>query len=295
MQISLVRLKSFLTVARAQSLREASDILGVTQPALSKQIAQLEDEIGRPLFQRHGRGMSLTSAGQALLDGIGGSVDHLEAAVHMARDHDELDAGQLRLTSLSTLAAYLIPAAAALLHTKFPRVRLLLLVNNSVEVVEMIERGKADIGVVYDVAVDTDAFVVHPLHDERIAVFAKAGAFGLETGNVDVEELLRLPLLLPPRPYALRRVLERECGRELDPVAECSTADLVLRLASLGVGVGVLPELMPREMVEGCGLRRLSLLGGKISRRVVAITRIDDDKSPLISEGLGALQQTMRP
>lgn len=151
-----------------------------------------------------------------------------------------------------------------------------------------------DIGVVYDVAVDTDAFVVHPLHEERIAVFAKQGAFGLEASGVDIQELSRLPLLLPPRPYALRRVLERECGRELHPVAECSTADLVLRLASLGVGVGVLPELMPREMVEGCGLRRLSLLGGKISRRVVAITRTGEDKSLLIGDALGALRQTLQ-
>lgn len=296
MNISLSRLKSFLGVARAKSLREASEVLGITQPALSKQIAQLEQDIGRPLFLRHGRGMALTSAGKALIDAIGPSVDHIESAMHIARDHDLRESGHLRVTALSTFATYFVPQAVAILHAQYPRVRLSVMVNNSVEVVEMIERGKADLGVVYDVSVDTDAFVVTPLHEERVAAFAKTGEFGLDADcNLDNEWLSRLPLLLPPQPFALRRILERECGETLHPVAECTTSDMVLRLASLGVGVALLPEPMPYELIEACGLQRIRLLGGNITRRVVSIHRMEDRDNELINEAVKALQASLNP
>lgn len=290
MHAPLLRLKSFLTVARARSLREAADVLQVTQPAVSKQIAQLEEELGRQLFQRHGRGMALTRAGEELLDAIGASLDHIEGTVQRMQDEDGHGSGHLSITALSTMAAYLVPQTVARLQARFPRLRLTLLVNTSVEVVELVERGKADIGVVYDMSVDSGEVEITPLHEESIAVFMKAGAFDLSRDDVHPEDLARVPLLLPQRPLALRRILERECGRTLVPAVECNTSDMVLRLARQGMGVALLPEPMPRDMVEECGMERLPLLGGRIKRRVVAITRTARTKSTLVDAALEALR-----
>ena len=73
------------------------------------------------------------------------------------------------------------------------------------------------------------------------------------------------------QPFAMRRFLERECGRPLDADTECNASDLVLRLDALGLGIAFIPDSVPQSEVEACGLRRVSFLGGSVTRRVVAI------------------------
>lgn len=287
MNLSLQRL---IAVAQARSLREASDLLNLTPSAVSMHVSQLEEELGRKLFQRDGRGMTLTPTGEELLRAIGDSVEELEAAVRRVRDGNDLDSRHLRITALSTMATYLVPSAVARLHSTHPKLRLTVNVNTSVEVVELVERGKADIGIVYDIAVDTSDVEITPLYNERIAAFARSGAFDLPS-DIGIEDLIRFPLLLPPNPLALRRIIERECNQTLRPTVECNTSDMVLRLANLGVGVGLLPDAMPHEMVEACGMQRYTLLNGRVRRGVVAITRLCQARSPAVEAALRILAQ----
>ena len=92
--MDLKRLRSFQEVAAAGSLSHASDRLRLAQPALSRHISLLEQEIGVPLFTRHGRGMQLTEAGAALLARIDGPLRQLERAAAEVRTLSGVVSGQ---------------------------------------------------------------------------------------------------------------------------------------------------------------------------------------------------------
>ncbi|WGS52381.1 LysR family transcriptional regulator [Paraburkholderia sp. D15] len=262
------QLRLFVAVARANSLREAADILGLTQPALSKQIRALEAALGDTLFLRHGRGMQLTPAGEALflkLEPLFVSLDATFAHAGQAAQ----SRGSLRIATVQTLVAWFIPALSRQLLARYPDLHLTMHCDSSANVVESVERGKADLGFVYETAVDGPELITEPLFDERLALYACAGH---AQDDAALANLSTSKLILPPRPYALRRIVERALGYTVQPYIECDSLELSLRLVAISDGVTVLPDNLPRDMVEERGIRRVPL-GAIAPRRVVALSR----------------------
>ncbi|MFM0642863.1 LysR family transcriptional regulator [Paraburkholderia bryophila] len=262
------QLRLFVAVAKANSLREAAEILGLTQPALSKQIRALEAALNETLFLRHGRGMQLTPAGEALFLKLEPLFNSLDATFAHA-GHPGEQRGTLRIATVQTLVAWFIPELSRQLLALYPDLLLTIHCDSSANVVESVERGKADLGFVYETAVDGPELVAEPLFEERLALYIRAD----HTADADaLANLGGLPLILPPRPFALRRMVERALGYSVQPYIECDSLELCLRLVSIGDGVTVLPDSLPRDMVEDRGLRRVPL--NAISpRRLVALSR----------------------
>ncbi|NYH15953.1 LysR family transcriptional regulator [Paraburkholderia bryophila] len=262
------QLRLFVAVAKANSLREAAEILGLTQPALSKQIRALEAALNETLFLRHGRGMQLTPAGEALFLKLEPLFNSLDATFAHA-GHPGEQRGTLRIATVQTLVAWFIPELSRQLLALYPDLLLTIHCDSSANVVESVERGKADLGFVYETAVDGPELVAEPLFEERLALYIRAG----HAADADaLANLGGLPLILPPRPFALRRMVERALGYSVQPYIECDSLELCLRLVSIGDGVTVLPDSLPRDMVEDRGLRRLPL-NAVPPRRIVALSR----------------------
>ncbi|SEE98415.1 DNA-binding transcriptional regulator, LysR family [Burkholderia sp. WP9] len=262
------QLRMFVAVAKASSLREAAEILAITQPALSKQIRALETALDTKLFLRHGRGMQLTPDGQALFLKVEPLLNSLDAAFEHS-GHLSRHGGTLRIATVQTLIAYFIPELSRQMLALYPDVHLTIHCDSSANVVESVERGKADIGFVYETAVDVPDLISEPLFEERLALYTAADD---DTDAHALTNLAALKLILPPKPYALRRMVERSLGGSVQPYIECDSLELSLRLVSISGGVTVLPESLPRDMVEDRGLRRTPL-NAVPSRRLVAISR----------------------
>lgn len=286
------QLRLFLAVARARSLRAAADKLGVTQPALSKQMRALENALRAPLFRRDGRGMELTPLGQQLLHSMSHSFDLVDAAYEAASAAATKAGGRVSIATVNTLAAYLIPDVTTHLMSRYPDLMATLVTASSPEVVERVERGYSEIGLVYDLAVNSDAFVVHRLHQETLSGY-RAKSVGGPT-SYTAEELVAQPLILPPKPYALRRAVERELGSALRIAVECNSVTLSLDLAARGLGMAVLPRYLPDAMVASRSLERVEILGGSLRRPVVAISRKADRTTESVSVTLAAVQACVR-
>lgn len=269
-------LRTFLLVAQGGSLQKAADRLGLSQPAVSKQISALEAFLECVLFTRHGRGMALTPVGQRL---AGSAAEHfamLDVALDTARSAADA-ARYVRIACVNTLAAYLLPPVVAELKRVHPG--LVVRVDNasSPDVVDQVVRGHADIGLVYDLAVNTDAVQVLRLYHEEVSAYGlRGGEEGGDSGlsSLTVAELARRPLIVPPRPYALRRVIERELPGPLVIAAECSSVSVSLDLAAAGVGLVLLPSALPDLAVGPRGLARLRIADADLGRQVVAIHRL---------------------
>jgi LysR family nitrogen assimilation transcriptional regulator len=179
------------------------------------------------------------------------------------------------------LAAYFVPPVLAELKRLHPT--LVVRVDNasSPEVVDQIVRGHADIGLVYDLAVNTDAVSVVRLYHESVSAYEMMGECDASTlraadravAELSVADLARRPLILPPRPYALRRVVERELPGPLTIAAECNSVSVSLDLAGVGLGTTILPSALPDSAVVPRRLRRFRISDADLGRHVVAIHR----------------------
>lgn len=166
-------LRSFLAVVRSGSFTKAAAEVHLTQSAVSRQMRDLERSLGTEVFERFGRGVHLTAAGQAL-------VHHAQRILSEARDTvqtmEEIHAGvagELRLGATNS-ANYVLPEVLSAYHAKHPRVRLVLSPASSEKLVDQLRRNELDLAVVGHVPVDRELRIWGLLEDE-IVLFAPRG------------------------------------------------------------------------------------------------------------------------
>jgi LysR family transcriptional regulator, nitrogen assimilation regulatory protein len=283
------QLRVFLEVASSGSLRVAADKIGVTQPALSKQIKLLETALGSALFRRNGRGMALTAFGEQVKSALQRHYAQLDSALESLGNPSGQLKGHVTVACINTLAIYLLPDAIEALKQVHPQLALCLLAASSPDVVEKVARGQADMGLVYDQVVDTDEFVVHRLFMETLACYTASELNS--PSDCSREYLQTQTLILPPKPYAMRRVIERELGGQLKVGIESNDIAASLDLASRALGVAILPTHLPDSLISKYPLQRNLLLGGSLKRAVVAITKHSDQHNALTQAVLSTVRE----
>jgi LysR family transcriptional regulator, nitrogen assimilation regulatory protein len=287
------QLRVFLEIADTGSLRLAAEKLGVTQPALSKQMRALESAMGVAVFRRNGRGMALTAFGEQVKSALQRHYAELDAALESLGGTSGSSSttlkGSITVACVNTLALYLMPDVIESLLRAHPQLKVCLLAASSPDVVEKVARGQADIGLVYDQVVDTDDFIVHRLFMETLACYA---AKILDCPDDCPREYLQSQaLIVPPKPYAIRRVLERELDSQLKVCIECNDIAASLDLASRGLGLALLPAHLPDVLINKYPLKRSLLLGGSLKRTVVAITKQSDQHSNMVKAVLAMVRE----
>jgi LysR family transcriptional regulator, nitrogen assimilation regulatory protein len=286
------QLRLFLAIAKAKSLRVAADKLGLTQPALSKQIRALELSVSAPLFRRDGRGMELTTLGQQLFQTMSHSYELVDIGFEAAASAAGRRGGRVSMATVNTLAAYLIPQAVMELKQRHSDVLLSILNASSPDVVERVERGFADLGLVYDSAVDTDGFSIRPLHKETLAGYCREGPAA--PTSLSLDQLQAEPLILPPKTYALRRAFDRALGATPHISVECNSVSLALDMVTCGLGIAIMPHHLSAAMIGARQLKRVQIFDGTLSRQVVAISRKTDRLSVAAQQALEAIEHCSR-
>ena len=263
-------LRTFLVVAQSGSLRKAADTLELTLSAVSKQISALEVHLGSALFVRDGRGMMITPLGERLAQSASNGFALLDAALDDARSDADVPRS-IALATVNTLASYLVPKIVASLRELSPGLAVSVENASAYGVVEQVTRGHADVGLVYDMAVDTDAVQMRRLYVEELSAYCSSSAMPSSVDSLSAAELATHPLVVPPQPYALRRVLERELPGTLNVAAEANSVSLLLDFAAMAIGIAVLPSALPDAVIAARGLRRLAISGATLGRQVALI------------------------
>lgn len=279
-------LRYFLCIAELGSLSKAADKLDQTQSGLSKQLGALESNLGQPLFVRTGRGVELTEAGTKLHSALVPAFREIDRAVESVR-RQGVTHGTVRLATVHTLSYYFVAEVFSLFVSTHPDVNLSLLSRSSPEVVALVENGKADLGFVYDSAVDGGNLASKPLFEDEMALVV------LDSSPLESpQDLAPLSLRLVgfPAHYALRRMIH-SAGLQATYVAEAETIDAMLKLVSSGVGHCILPSRIPDRLLADYGLRKVSIERPALRRRVVAISNTGKTMAPLTSDLLACVLQ----
>jgi LysR family nitrogen assimilation transcriptional regulator len=255
--MELRQLNYFLEVARSGSFSRASAVLGIAQPALSRQIRKLEEELGLDLLYRHGRGAALTDAGEKLRRGVEPVLGEL------SRVREEVVAERVVPRGIVTLG--MPPALSAVLgapllrhcRERWPLVQLKIVDGFSGHVHEWLVAGRVDIAILYN-ARRARSIVTEQLLAEELFLIGP-GTSTIEpagrSGPVPLRTLDGMPLILPGQHHGLRRELDRAAaaaGVSLQVDLEVDGLDTIKELVMAGSGHAVLPfGGIHREVAEG--------------------------------------------
>jgi len=150
--VDLRHLRGFLAVARHSHFTRAARDLGIAQPALSQQIAQLEEELGVAVFERSRRGARLTAAGQSLVERAERILREVDEARRDAGSYSSLDRGRVAIGTISSIAVLRLPSLLARFKARFPGVEVQVHEGHSARLVELLGSGVLDLALLHTAA-----------------------------------------------------------------------------------------------------------------------------------------------
>lgn len=255
------------TARRGLNLTAAAESLAITQPALSKQIRELEQELGIQLFVRHGKRLTqLTEAGMKALEGASRVLDEAQNLQRLAHAHAGGEEGSLSIAATHTQARYVLPGILAQFRSEYPRMQFKLLQGNPAQVAEFVVQGEATFGLA------TETLDEHPSLDTRSAyvwrhclVVPPDHPLARRTPRTELalSDLTGQPLITYSREFAGRRGIDAvfaQAGLTPRIVLEAIDSDVIKAYVELGFGVGVIADVAV-DPARDTGLVRLEASG----------------------------------
>lgn len=248
--MTLQQLAYFVAVADVRSFTRASQLVGVSQPTLSRQLRALESELGAELVDRgHREGPALTAAGEAVLPLARRMLADMDSARIAVAEIIGLRSGRVRIGATPSLCIGVLADVLRVFHERYPEVRLELVENGSQPLVRALVRGDLDLALVIVPPPGIDpALHTTPLLRERLSVASPASDRPLSSrGSLTVRQLARRSLVVPRQGYDLREATLQayaEAGVTPRFAVEGGEMDAVLRLVEAGTGVAVVPDLV---------------------------------------------------
>jgi LysR family nitrogen assimilation transcriptional regulator len=240
------RLLYFSRIAEDGSLTKAAGMLRVAQPALSRQLRLLEEELGVSLFVRTARGMRLTEEGEYLREATTGPLRTLEFAMQNVRSLAAGTHGNIVVGMPSSLGDILATQFVLALNKDFPDIRLQVIEGATGSLIEWLNRGIIDCALLEDASND-DRLIDVELFSEPLMVIGAPASELVADKPVTVANLLRLPLILQSHHLGIRATVNQvaaKIGVTLCPQTEAYSARLIMDLVEHGQGYGVMPEII---------------------------------------------------
>jgi LysR family nitrogen assimilation transcriptional regulator len=241
--MQLRHLRYFVKIVEAGSFSRAAATIHVAQPALSQQIAELEEQLGLSLLLRSARGVRPTAAGELLYREASTILRLMEQLPGIVRSESGAIEGTVSVGMSSTLAATLAGPFIEACKTALPKVTLKFAVAASGSVKARVQAQTLDMAVVFeDELVST--FARQPLFRQRLFLIGREPLPDRST-SVSLEYLSGLPLILPSLPNVVRDVLDRAfaaAGVSPNIVAEADMLSSLLSMARTGIGSTIIPR-----------------------------------------------------
>jgi LysR family nitrogen assimilation transcriptional regulator len=234
----------FQAVAEFGSYSRGAEFLRISQPAVSRQIRALEAELGRPLFIRHSHGVNLTDAGRMLLERSQAILRQFDQARDDIRDGLAGPSGMVTLAVPPAAGNFLIPALTKRFAATYPNVFLKVVAGFSGYIHEWLVRGRVDLACLHD-PVPQPGFTVIPLLKEEVFLVGRPDPFPAPRPYLRTQDLAGLPLILPGRPNASRRLLDGWLSRRgirLNVKLEADDHLVIRALMKEGVGFSLLSQ-----------------------------------------------------
>lgn len=241
--MQLRHLRYFVKIVEAGSFSRAATTIHVAQPALSQQIAELEEILGVSLLHRSARGVRPTAAGEVLYREATAILRQMENLPGIVRSAGGEIEGIVSLGMSSTLASFLAGPLMEACRSALPRIKLRLITGDSMLLKTRIDAGTLDLAVVFEDE-PVPGFVRRPLFRQHFHLVRREQLAGGQ-GTISLAEVADLPLVLPAHPNVTRSLLDRAfaaVGLVPNMVAEADVLSSMLSAVQSGMGDTIIPK-----------------------------------------------------
>ncbi len=247
--MTLTQLRYLIAIADSGlNITLAAERVHATQPGLSKQLRQLEDELGFQLFVRKGKSLdTVTPAGEQVLDRARIILSEAANIRSIAANLRNESHGELRIATTHTQARFALPAAVAALNGSYPRVSVHLQPTRDAEVLAQLEAGQADMAIISSSGAPPTSGIALPAYRwQRVIIAPHGHPFAANATPPTLEDLAKLPLVSYESSLksesSLRRAFET-AGLSPQIAMTAGDADLIKTYVRAGLGIGVLAEM----------------------------------------------------
>jgi DNA-binding transcriptional LysR family regulator len=270
------QLRSFVEVARLKNFSRAAGKLGLTQPAISTQIRQLEDEFGVRLFDRIGKKVFLTQPGILLLDHAGRILNVEREAMEALRDLMPNPAGRLNLGATEASCLYLLPKVFASFKKQHSEVRISVYRNFTTKIVEKLMEDSVDLGFV-SLPVSAREIETIPLFREPVDLAVAPGHPLAARSSVTLEETACYPWIFPKasRTRAMLEDLFRSVRPPVRVTMELSGVETIKKFVGIGLGITLLSRSYATAEVKAGTLKLVPLSEPRLERQLGLAYRTD--------------------
>lgn len=225
----------------------AADALFTSQPGISKQIRQLEDELGVPIFIRQGKRLAaLTAGGEVIVATARRALQELNNLKRVGAEFKSEDTGTLAIATTHTQARYVLPPVLKRFAGRYPKVRLLLHQGNPVQVAEQTQRADVDVGIATEAIADYPGLVSLPCYTWNRCVLVPKGHPLAKVRPLTLEALARYPIVTYDFSFTGRSQINAAFaakGIEPNVVLTALDSDVIKTYVELGFGVGIVAQM----------------------------------------------------
>lgn len=295
--MELRRIRSFVEVADCQSFTRAGGRLAIAQSALSRQIRDLETELGAVLLHRTGRGVQLTDAGRTFLERGRKLLSDAELLVAETKLMEN-GGGTVHLGVPPSVSQILLAPLINRLRQERPQLRLRIVEGFSGHISEWLLAGRIDLAILYRSSA-TANLLADMLVSEDLHLVGPPASDIVQRRSVRLAEVAALPLALPSRPHGLRLLVDKMCekaGIALELDVEVDAFSTMKELAQTGMAYTILPVSAVAQEIEQGRLAAARIVDPVVSRELVFVssgqrlhTRAAKDVSRIVRQQVAEL------
>jgi LysR family nitrogen assimilation transcriptional regulator len=294
--MDLRQLEYFVHVVDLGGFSRAARVLGVAQPAISRQVRALEVELRQSLLLRNGRGAIPTEAGKRLLEHARGILQQVDRARHDVNETKGASVGKVVVGLPPTVARHLTVPIVREFRYAHPRASLSIVEGLSSTILEMLAVGRVDVGLVHNPS-PSPAIEMRTLLEEPLCLVG-ARRKGTQPRSVRLRDLPRYPLIIPSRPHAIRRLVETRLaslGLQPQVAMEIDAVQAILELVAEGHGFAV---LSPRALHGAAMAQRLhsrTIVQPQLKSALAIVTSAQRPSTPLQVATIAMIERLAKP
>jgi DNA-binding transcriptional LysR family regulator len=285
-------LECFVKIAELKSFTRAAESLFLTQPSISKKMADLEKELGIPLVDRTKRRVELTRAGESLLSRAKELLSMRRQILNEMKALSNPKAGGIRIGGSNIPGRYILPQILTLYKKRYEGVGVALCVSDSTDIVRRVEASELDLGFV-GIRPRSKDLESHRILKDRIVLIGPKGS----PGEIELRELKKFPLLSREVGSGTRRTFEQYLTRsgllpqELRIVAELSDTEAIKKAVRHGLGLSYVSAMAIEDAVENGSITVIRVWGLEEVERYFYMIR---KKGRSLSPQLRAFMETVK-
>ncbi len=277
MNISLDLYRIFYIVAKEGSVSASSNVLFISQPAITFQIKKLEEQLGVCLFTRTKHGMILTDEGKVLFEYVKNGIENISNGENALSNIKKLDSGNIRIGVSTTICRYVLMPYLEKFHEKYPNIDIQINNNISNNLIKELRNGNLDILISFLPSTNNKDLIITPIKDVQDIFVGNKKYYDLLNKSNNLNDLKLYPLIFPSSASSSRIHLNKYLKNNdinLKPKLEVVSYNLIIDLIKAGFGIGYVTKEFIKNELENKSLYEIKIIP-KIPKRTVAIVTMN--------------------